>query len=123
MRHATFGHDPEKWEAAKQEALRALQVFAKAARLTTYGDLAGKITAIRFEPDDHAFHHLLGQLSAESDERGLGMISARVVRKGGERLPGPGFFKLAGDLGRDVSDKVKCWSSEVERVYRAAGRI
>jgi hypothetical protein len=40
---------------------------AKSARGTiTYGDLAGRIQNISFEPDDPAFHKLLGEIRRSS---------------------------------------------------------
>jgi len=115
----TYGHKHERWEAAKAEARRVLVERAKAEDLIRYGELSHKISAIRFEPDGHDFHHLLGQLSWESDSAGEGMISVLVCHKDGDGLPGSGFFSLAKELGRDVSDRVKCWSDETKRVYRA----
>jgi hypothetical protein len=44
------------------------------------------------------------------------MITAIVVHKN-DGLPGEGFFALAKVLGRDVSDKLKCWTTEVARVF------
>jgi len=35
---------------------------------------------------------------------GRGMLSVIVVHKEGDMQPGPGFFELAGELGRDTSD-------------------
>ncbi len=115
----TYGHKHELWEAAKAEARRVLVERANAEDLIRYGELSLKITAIRFEPDGHDFHHLLGQLSWESDAAGEGMISVLVCHKEGDQLPGNGFFSLAKELGRDVSDRVRCWSDETKRVYRA----
>jgi hypothetical protein len=56
--------------------------------------LSHKISAIRFEPDRHDFHHLLCQLSWESDAAGEGVISVLVCHKDGDGLPGNGFFTL-----------------------------
>lgn len=119
QQHATWGHRIELWNAALAEAKGVLEEVAKAERSPIfYSELNRKITSIRFEPDGHDFHGLLGQLSEESDEEGKGMISALVVHKE-DRRPGKGFFTLAKTLGRDVSDADKCWSDELKRVYRA----
>jgi hypothetical protein len=117
--YATWGHQVELWSTAKTEAKGVLERVAKAGRdLIFYSELNRKITSIRFEPDGHDFHGLLGQLSGESDEEGKGMISALVVHKE-DRRPGKGFFTLARALGRDVSDPDKCWADEVKHVYGA----
>jgi len=115
-----YGHFRENWSKAKDEAERALAAVAKAQGLTFYGELAGQISSITFDPHGYDFHHFLGELSTESDAAGAGMISALVRLKDGDQLPGPGFFTLAKKLGRDTSDCVKCWSEEVQRVHNAA---
>ena len=115
-----YGHRIDLWEAAKAEAVRVLKAKAKAKGLTTYGELAHQITAINFDPHGYDFRQFLGQLSSESDAAGEGMITALVIYKDRDQLPGPGFFDLAKMLGRNISDRVRCWSDEVKRVHRAA---
>jgi len=117
---ATHGYKTGNWEAAKTEAAQILKTIAESKGLTTYGELARQISAISFDPHGYAFRHFLGELSSESDAAGRGMITALVIYKVGDQLPGPGFFELARKLGRDVTDRVKCWSNEVKRVHDAA---
>jgi hypothetical protein len=115
----TWGHRKELWDKAKKETQTVLEKTAKAkSRPIFYGELSRNIFAINFQPDGHDFHGLLGQLSEESDQEGKGLISALVVHKEDER-PGNGFFTLAQELGRDISDKEKCWIAELARVYRS----
>jgi len=113
----TFGHPRELWDAAKEEARRILAQTAKIPDVIEYGELTRKIRSIRFDPHGDDLRHFLGQLSWESDVAGRGMITAIVVHKHDQR-PGTGFFTLAAELGRDISDPDKCWSQEVERVFR-----
>ena len=117
-----FGHGRGAWQAAKQEAAKKLEAVAYAGDLIFYSELCRSISAIRFNPDGHDFHHLLGQLSLESDAAGGGMISALVVHKNGRSGPGSGFFDLAGKLGRDIADRDACWADEVKRVHLAVRR-
>jgi hypothetical protein len=120
--YPTWGHKLELWDAAKAEAKGVLEKLAKAQHPPTfYSELNRKISAISFEPDGHDFHGLLGQLSKESDQEGKGMLSALVILKDDAR-PGKGFFTLASELGRDISDKEKCWIGELDRVYSAFAR-
>ena len=58
---------------------------------------------------------MLGQISEEEDAAGRGMLSVLVVHKDGDKMPGPGFFTLAKKLGRDISDRDKCWSDELTK--------
>ena len=112
----TFGHDREHWANAKEEARRVLSDIAVTSKLIEYGELTKRIQSIRFEPRGDDFRRFLGQLSRESDATGLGMITAIVVHKEDQR-PGNGFFTLAKELGRDISDGEE-WAREVGRVFR-----
>ncbi len=112
----TFGHPWQTWEAAKAEARRILVQKAKARELIEYGQLTEQIHPIHFDPHGTLFRRFLGQLSREEDAAGRGMITAIVVHKA-DGLPGGGFFVLAQDLGRKVSDQLSFWSKEVERVF------
>jgi hypothetical protein len=115
----TWGHERGLWDKAKAEAQVVLEQIAKSkSRPIFYSELNRKISVINFQPDGHDFHGLLGQLSCESDNDSKGLISALVVRRENER-PGHGFFTLAKELGRDISDLDKCWLTELERVYQA----
>ena len=86
-----YGHHTDSWERAKAEADKALRAVARAQDVTTYGELARQIPSITFDPHGYDFHHFLGELSTESDAAGAGMISALVIYKEGDQLPGPGF--------------------------------
>jgi hypothetical protein len=119
----TLGHPQSDWDAAKNEARDAMIVALRSAKGTiTYGELVRKVNAIRFEPDAHSFHELLGQISRREDNEGRGMLSVVVVHQGGDGMPGPGFFKLAQELGRDVRDRVMFWAAEVDLVRRSHPR-
>jgi len=41
------------------------------------------------------------------------MITVIVVHKYGDMQPGPGFFELAEQLGRDTSNILNCWIKEI----------
>lgn len=115
-----YGHEKRAWESAKSEAMKALRARARQETWIAYSELSRAIVSISFQPDGHDFHAMLGELSEESNAAGMGMISALVVHKDGDRLPGPGFFTLAKQLGRNTSDRVKCWSDEVALVFSRA---
>jgi hypothetical protein len=84
-----------------------------------YSELAALITAIPLEGHDQRFFHLLGEISEEEDAAGRGMLSVIVVHKAGDMQPGPGFFELAKQLGRNTSDIVACWVAELHKVHAA----
>jgi hypothetical protein len=113
-----WGYRSDLWDKAKAEARGILEQIAKAkGGPIFYSELSRRIAAINFQPDGHDFHGLLGQLSEESDLNSKGLLSALVVHKEDGR-PGRGFFVLAKELGRDVSNPEACWVSELDLVYR-----
>ncbi len=113
----TYGYPAPDWELAKDQARKAIIKRGKAEEFITYQDLTREITAIHFQPDAEIFHHMLGQISWEEDASGRGMLTTLVVHKDGDKMPGPGFWRLAKRLGRNVSDKVFFWQAETKRVF------
>jgi hypothetical protein len=61
---------------------------------------------------------VLRAVSVAEDEAGRGLLTAVVVRPG-SGLPGGGFFALAAERGRDVTDRQVAWHHELARVHRA----
>ena len=114
-----YGHDQSAWDEAKREAKEIISTHARVKDVIAYSDLAAQITSINFEPQTMPFFHFLGEISVEEDAAGRGLMTALVVHKAGDYKPGPGFFELAKEHGRDVSDLDRCWTQEVARVYSA----
>lgn len=85
-----YGFRDDDWTAAKREMVAKLTERAKVRGMIPYSELVREIKAIRLEP---------------------------VVHKHGDMQPGPGFFELAGSLGRDTSDILKCWIDELKKVH------
>jgi hypothetical protein len=117
-----YGFDDGKWAAAKREAIDILSARARERSMIPYSELVAQIEAIHFEPHDQRFFHFLGEISSEESRAGRGMLSALVVHKTGDMQPGPGFFELARELGKDTSDILACWVEEFKRVYKAHAR-
>lgn len=114
---SNYGFTPKEWAAAKQEAKDILSARAKVRGMIPYSDLAAKISSVHLEAHDQRLFHLLGELSEVEDAAGRGMLSVIVVHKSGDMQPGPGFFELAKQLGRDTSDILKCWIEELKKVH------
>jgi hypothetical protein len=104
---------------ATREALAVLKRTARQRATITYSDLVAEIHAIPLEPDSKVLAEILDKISTDSDAQGKGMLSAVVVHKDSDDLPGPGFFALAKKLGRDTSDKLAFHSAEIHRVHRS----
>lgn len=85
--------------------------------LIPYSELAAQIKSIQIRPESYAFAAMLGEISTEEDKAGRGLLSVIVVHKSGDMQPGPGFFELAKELGRDTSDILACWVAELKNVH------
>jgi hypothetical protein len=114
---SNYGFTPKEWVAAKREAKAILADRAKVRGMIPYSDLAARIKSVRLEAHDQRLFHLLGELSEEEDASGRGMLSVIVVHKDGDMQPGPGFFELAEQRGRNTSDILKCWVEELKKVH------
>jgi hypothetical protein len=112
-----YGVAQSNWNEAKAEARRLMIARARVRGMIPYSELARATTSAHFEPHDQQFFHLIGEISAEEDAAGRGMLSVVVVHRHGDRQPGPGFFEFARQLGRDTSDILRCWVDELHRVH------
>jgi len=113
-----YGFEQHEWDAAKAEMREALVERAKVRGMIPYSELVEKIRTIELEPNSFALAAMLGEVSTEESEADRGMLSVLVVHKVGDMQPGPGFFELAEELGRDTSDILKCWVDELKKVHR-----
>jgi molybdopterin synthase catalytic subunit len=113
-----YGYEQQVWDQAKAEMREALIERAKFRGMIPYSELVEKITTIELEPNSYALAAMLGEVSTEEAAADRGMLSVLVVHKLGDMQPGPGFFELAKELGRDTSDILKCWVEELKKVHR-----
>ena len=60
---------------------------------------------------------LLRALSEAEADAGRGLLTAVVVRTDTGR-PGPGWFRLAAERGREVADREGVWHAERDRLRR-----
>ena len=113
-----YGYTRTGWEKAKDEAREALTEIARPDQgLTiTYSALTKRISAITIEPHSYAMAALLGEISTDDHDHGLGMRSALVVSAVDGRA-GSGFFALARQLGEMVADEDDFWLRELKKVH------
>jgi len=109
----------DTWKKAKGEITSILASRASTRSMITYTELVHEIRTISLQPDSPALWEMLGDVSIEEDAANRGMLSVLVVHKQGDMQPGKGLFELAAQLGRDTSDRLKCWMDELRRVWRA----
>ena len=94
----------------------ALWKLALSQGMIQYGQLA---PIVKMEPSNPLFWQLLGEISADTQERFGVMLSAIVVNKR-DGFPGGEFFDLAIDLNRGVNDQLEFWAREVQAVHAKA---
>jgi hypothetical protein len=112
-----YDYPIEKWNKGKEEMRQILISRAKVRGMIPYSELTQKIKSINLDPESYALAAMLGEISSEENAAGRGMLSVVVVHKNGDMQPGPGFFELAKELGRDTSDILKCWVEELKKVH------
>ena len=90
---------------------------ARSQGTLSYTELVSQISTIKLEAHDIRLDRLLEQVARDEDLAGRGILTVVVVHKTGDKMPGPGFFELAEQLGRNVSDRVVCWVEELRKVH------
>jgi hypothetical protein len=113
----------EEWLSTIEEARSILIDQAKRRQLITYSELTQKITTCDLPCPSDALSTLLEELSRLENEQDRGMLSALVVHKTGEPVPGTGFYKLARELGKAPADQMTqnkramlMWVEELKKV-------
>ncbi len=112
-----YGYQLTDWNNAKKEMKQILIDRARVRGMIPYSELVEKVKTIDFEPWSAALASMLGEISTEEDTAGRGMLTVIVVHKYADMQPGPGFFELADELGRETSDILKCWIEELRKVH------
>lgn len=107
-------------------AEQAKEIMVKAAsqrRMITYSQIANQLGG-GLKPNDERLWNLLTEasklltnVSGNQNLQKTGILSAVVVHKQGDMIPGKGFYDLAAEYGRDAKDKDKCFLDELKTVY------
>jgi hypothetical protein len=97
-----------------------LRRVARRRGTIAYSELTAQITALDLQPDGDLLAQLLDEISTEQDALGNGMLSAVVVHKNDDYLPGDGFFALARRLGRRFDERDVFHAEELQRVHSAS---
>ena len=114
-----YGFDSQQWQVARDQVYQVLVQQARTYTPITYSDLVERIHAITLDlgtdRDRGALGWLLGDVSTESHEQGIGMLSAIAVLKD-SRMPAFGFYELAINLGYEFDDQGIFWGEQFEKV-------
>lgn len=108
--------EEQKRDHAKRQAREVMEEIASRGETITYGELVQRITAITYRMNGKPLAALLSDISRLTDAQ-HGVLLAAVVVYAKDGRPGPGFFRVAEDRGRDVDDEAKCHSSELAAVH------
>ena len=111
----TFGHPLEVWEKAREEARQVLIQCAKEDRTIAALELVREILTISLGPRSRAFSEMLNQIAFAEYAAGRGILTVMVVAKG-RKMPGPGFFKFALEVGLRFTSKREFRTQERNRV-------
>ena len=110
-------------DQAIAEIRAVLERVARQKSTIFYSELTPQIEAMHLEPDSGLVGQLLDAVSQSVDAEVGVMLSAVVIHKGDDHLPGKGFFSLARSLGRDAGNddisKVEFHTRELTAVYAA----
>ncbi len=104
------------WNKARAEVRTVLIKYASGRQTVPYSTLVRLIKTIRLHQHDDWLFNMLWEISTREYTDGRGMLSVVVVRKSGRQLPGGGFFELAASLGKNISNRHRCWWDEFNRV-------
>lgn len=109
--------------------IRILNILKKQARhrspmcyLQLAAELNRQIPGLAFIARDKRMSTILCEISEAEYGAGRGMLSAVIVHKSGDRLPGIHFFNLAEELGCDTTVKRAFWKREFDAVCNYWGR-
>jgi hypothetical protein len=107
----------DRWTEVLEDIRQVLATVAAERSTITYDALHARVGADVPSRGERDLAAALRTVSIAADEAGEGLLSAVVVRRSGR--PGGGWFRLAEQRGRDVSNGDQAWRAEVERVWRA----
>jgi hypothetical protein len=101
---ASYSGSPDQWAEAREEIRSILIELARSGdEFISYAELVKQVRSVQIQPDSQALALLLDEVSESEDLAGRGMLSALVVPKTGDQMPGPGFFNLVERLGKRMS--------------------
>ena len=117
-----FGLSDERWNDVKAQLRTAIMDAAWDRGLTSYGEIAERVTAEHVEPHSGLMNHQLGEVFEEERAAERPALTSIVTHKDGDKEPGPGFYDMARKLGYRFDGPFVFWSSQVQEVFKVHGR-
>lgn len=119
---ARFGLTDDEWREAKEQLRSAILEAAVDRQMTSYGQIAPKVTTVRVEAFSPLMNHLLGEIFSDELASGRPPLTAIVTHKDGDKEPGRGFYDMARKLGERFTEPFVYWSTAVQDVFKLYGR-
>jgi hypothetical protein len=89
----------------------------------TYGPIMDEVELdSTLSLDRNCIAKILDVVSRESDEANGILLSVLVHRKTGDKMPGPGFFKMAKTLGYNWTNKADFVQEQTDQVWKHYGK-
>lgn len=118
---AHFGLTDDDWDSARAQVREAILDAAYDRRMTWYGEVASKVTAISLDPYSSLMNHLLGAIFEEEKAAGRPALTSIVTHKSGDKEPGSGFYEMARSLGYTFTEPYVFWAMQVQDVFKLHG--
>jgi len=112
----------EQWDIAKSEVRDAILEAAHDRRMTWYGEVPGKVSAVPLDPYSALMNHLLGGVFEDEHEAGRPALTSIVTHKYGDKEPGSGFYDMARSLGYQFREPYIFWAQQVQDVFKLYGK-
>ena len=119
---ATFGLSEAQWTEAVRELREVILTAARERRMTSYSEVAARVTVTHVEPYSALMNHLLGAILDGEHAGGRPLLTSIVTHKDGDKEPGPGFYDMARTLGYRFNEPYLFWATQVQDVFTRYGR-
>ncbi len=119
---AQFGLSDEQWDTAKAEVREAILEAAYDRRMTWYGEVSGKVSAVPLEPCSALMNHLLGAVFEDEHDARRPALTSIVTHKYGDKEPGAGFYEMTRSLGCKFREPYIFWAQQVQDVFKLYGK-
>ena len=90
--------------------------------MTSYGEIASKVTATHLEAFSPLMNHLLGAIFRDENDAARPALTSIVTHKSGDKEPGPGFYDMARGLGIQFTEPYLYWATQVQDVFKLHGQ-
>ncbi len=93
-----FELSDEQWRAAADQVREAILDAAYDRRMTWYGEIADRVSAVELDPHSPLMNALLGAVFEQEHDAGRPALTSIVTHKYGDKEPGEVFTTKLGRL-------------------------